>query len=106
MKTAVPRVAHCVPAELVEQGSVSTSKSGNTICTEPGCGARYDDHTGQTCRVCRRPVEHHQDAAAMRDEIASCAHLSEARRHAGKSLRPFEDWCIAYVDRQRSREGS
>lgn len=47
------------------------------------CGAKYSDHSGDTCPACLQAVEHCTDPAACWEGKARMAH---ARRDAGRPL--------------------
>lgn len=54
----------------------------------------FDLHSGRTCAICKRPVEHHKDGE-IEEEIAGLARMAEAKTAAGKELTPAEAWCFA-----------
>lgn len=93
-------IRHHVPPQLVVPGDPPPgprpTKSGRPA-EEPRCQVcdlRYSEHTGHTCAICRRPVEHHTDRAGMVDEIHGAARMALARLEAGRVTEPYEDWCI------------
>lgn len=87
---------HCVPRRLIIPGRPPhTTSRHDPQCSH--CRARYSDHSGDTCVICDRPVEHHQDRADMELEIRGCARLAEAAEAGGRGLREFELWCLRWV---------
>ena len=54
----------------------------------------------QMCAICGRPLEQH-DTRRLEEEIAGCARMSAARVHAGKTIRPFEQFCLDRTESSR-----
>lgn len=67
------------------------------------CRRPRAEHSGDTCRVCSRPVEHHTDPAELELEVIGRARVSEARLAAGLTITDSDRWCIDRARRLLAR---